>query len=264
MRRAWPASVRFIQGAVADLEGAPGRREAVLADGGRLAPRLMVLATGRMPALDARLGLRRETVSEGHSVCLGFSASPGRPTPARVIAGSPGSGLGYVSLFPMPGELRVNVFSYRDLRDPWTRRMSGDPLGALAELCPEAGAVLEGARVVRRCEARGTDLYLTRGHERLTDVVLIGDAFHAPCPASGTGLLRILNDVAVLRRRAPAWLADGGPVAGDLAAFYADREKRRVDAASLAKSRRGRAHAVDPGAYWTARRTAARLLKRAA
>ena len=263
VRRAWPASVRFLEGAVAGVDGPPGAREAVMADGTRLFSRLVVLATGRLPALNAQLGLSRTVVSEGHSVCLGFSVSPGRPTPARVFAAPEGSGLGYVSVFPMPGETRVNVFSYRDLRDPWTRRMSVDPLGALAERIPEAAATLEGARVRRRCEARGTDLYRTCGHERLADVVLIGDAFHAPCPASGTGMLRILNDLVVLGRLAPAWLAGGGPNARAVAGFYADPQKRRVDAASLARSLRGRANAVDAGAYWRARRAATRWIKRA-
>ena len=136
VRRAWPASVRFVEGAVNDLTDG----EAHLADGGRVPAALLVLASGRMPALPERLGLVREVVSANHSVCLGFSVAPARPTPACVIPGTHGSKLGYVSLFPMPGELRVNVFSYRDLRDPWTRRMSADPLRALAELAPEAAA----------------------------------------------------------------------------------------------------------------------------
>ena len=256
--------MRFVEGVVADVEGPAGARELVLSDGARLPARLLVLATGRLPALADKLRLGRTALSEGHSVCLGFSVAPDHAVPAQVIPARSGSGLGYVSLFPMPGELRINVFSYRDLRDPWTRRMSADPLAALAELSPEAAHALEGAQVLRRCEARGTDLYLTHGHERLEDVVLIGDAFHAPCPASGTGMLRILNDLVVLRRHAPAWLAQGGPEGLHVRAFYADPAKRRLDAASLAKSLRGRAHAVDTGPYWRARRAAARLLKRAA
>ncbi len=264
VRRAWPSSVRFVEGAVDDLVGPPGRREMVLADGRRLPARLAVLATGRLPTLADRLGLRREVVSAGHSVCLGFSVAPVPGLAAQVFPVRPGSGLGYVSVFPMPGELRVNVFSFRDLRDPWTRGMSVDPVAGLADVAPEAAAALAGARLVRRCEARGTDLYVTRGHERLSDTVVIGDAFHAPCPASGTGMLRILNDVAVLARLAPAWLAAGGPDAAQVAAFYADGAKRKVDAASLALSRRGRSRALDDGAYWRARRAASRWLKRAA
>ncbi len=118
--------------------------------------------------------------------------------------------------------------------------MAADPLAALAELVPEAAAALGGARVVRRCEARSTDLYDVSGHLR-AGVVLIGDAFHAPCPASGTGMLRILNDVDILaREHLPRWLATPGMGRDKIAGFYADAAKRRLDDASLRTSLRGR------------------------
>ena len=180
---------------------------------------------------------------------------------AQVFAAPFGSGLAYVSLFPMPGETRVNVFSYRDLRDDWTRRMSKDPIGAVAELVPAAGAALIGRDVVRRCEARATDLYDTQGHDRLPGVVLIGDAFHAPCPASGTGMLRILNDVDLLcETHVPRSLSTGDLSAACIAHFYRDGRKRRIDQLSLRKSRLGRAHALNTGPYWRVRRAAKRVL----
>lgn len=255
VRAAWPEAVRFVEGVV-ETAGLSDAGQAVrLADGATLEARLLVLATGRMPALRHALGLERRMLSPGHSVCLGFSVATPAPVPAQVTPVRFGTGLGYVSLFPMPGETRVNVFSYRALSDPWTRRMSADPLAGLAELAPGAARALEGARVVRRCEARGTDLYTLRGHERLPGLIAIGDAFHAPCPASGTGMLRILTDIEALAERCiPTWFATPGLGPEKVARFYADPVKRRTDAESLRRSRRGRAHAVDRGPYWTARR----------
>lgn len=260
VRAAWPDSVRFVEGVVERAELSADIQTVRLAGGAVLTGRLLVLATGRMPSLREALGLDQRMLSRGHSVCLGFSVATSEPLPAQVTPAPFGTGLGYVSLFPMPGETRVNVFSYRALSDPWTRRMRADPLAALAELAPAAARPLAGASVVRRCEARGTDLYALRGHERLPGLVAIGDAFHAPCPASGTGMLRILTDVEALSERCiPLWFATPGLGVDKVARFYADPAKRRTDAASLRRSRQGRAHALDRGPYWTARRLAGRL-----
>ena len=68
-------------------------------------------------------------------------------------------------------------------------------------------------------------------------------------------MLRILTDVEALAGRCvPAWFATPGMGADKTARFYADPVKRRTDAGSLRRSRRGRAHALDAGPYWTARR----------
>ena len=77
-------------------------------------------------------------------------------------------------------------------------------------------------------------------------------------------MLRILNDVTVLGRLAPAWLEAGPVGVREVAAFYNHQQKRRVDVDSLAASRRGRQRALDDGAYWTTRRAAGRWLRRAA
>lgn len=260
VRAAWPDTVRFVEASVVRADLSDMVQTVATLDGATTRGRLLVLATGRMPGLHAQLGVERRTLSREHSVCLGFSVAPGAaPAPARIFPARFGTGVGYVSLFPMPGETRVNVFSYRPLTDPWTRRMRADPVAAVAEISPEAGAALHGARVVRRCDARATDLYAVSGH-RLPGLVMIGDAYHAPCPASGTGMLRILNDIDALAERcAPRWFATPGMGAGKIDRFYADVAKRRVDAASLRRSRLGRAQALDAGVYWRARRAVGRV-----
>lgn len=259
VRAAWPDNVRFVEAHVETVTLSDDLQHVATAAGERFAGRLAVVATGRAPRLLESLGVRRRAVSSGHSVCLGFSVSGAKEPTAQVIQAPAGSGVGYVSIFPMPGETRVNVFSYRPLDDAWTRRMSRDPLAALAEISPEAAACLAGARVVRRCEARGTDLYRVEGHER-AGLVLIGDAFHAPCPASGTGMLRILNDIEVLAgSHAPRWLASPGMARDKIAGFYADPAKQKLDRRSLLSSKRGRGSTVGTGPYWTLHRLASGL-----
>ena len=119
---------------------------------------------------------------------------------------------------------------------------------------PQIGPVLRGLEVARPLEVRATDLYVTRGHVR-DGVVLLGDAYHAPCPASGTGMTRILNDVDRLANVfIPRWMATPGMEASKIAAFYADPVKRRLDRRSVRRSMSGRAMAVSSHPYWRARR----------
>jgi len=264
VRAAWPDSVTFVEGTVASVEADGSTPSVTLADGETLTGRLVVLASGHMHRLHESLGISVRMLSQAHSACLGFSVAGDRFVPSQVHQVPFGRGVGYVSIFPMPGETRVNLFSYRPLDDPWTRRMARDPLGALAEVSPEAARALEGTSVVRRCEVRGIDLYATEGHRR-AGVVLIGDSFHAPCPSSGTGMLRILNDIKVLAdTHLPQWLATPGMDAGKIAGFYDDPAKVKLDARSLGGSLRGREWAVNSGLKWRMLRAARKLKSRIA
>ncbi len=263
VRAAWPESVTFVEGTVASVDGDAAEPSVTLADGEVLRGRLVVLASGRMHQLHDQLGISLKMLKPAHSACLGFSVA-GDFVPSQVHHVSFGHGVGYVSIFPMPGETRVNLFSYRPMNDPWTRRMAQDPLGALAEVSGDAAQALNGTQVVRRCEIRGTDLYVTEGHKR-PGVVLIGDSFHAPCPASGTGMLRILHDVKVLADGyLPQWLSTPGMDADKIAAFYDDGAKRALDARSLRGSLRGREWAVNSSFKWRLMRAARKLKQKIA
>jgi 2-polyprenyl-6-methoxyphenol hydroxylase-like FAD-dependent oxidoreductase len=133
------------------------------------------------------------------------------------------------------------------------------PLDCLAQDFPEAAAALAGLALVRPPEVRSTDLYASEGHVQ-PGVVLLGDAFHAPCPASGTGMTRILNDVERLAvAHLPQWLETPGMGADKIAAFYADPLKQAVDKASLRASIMGRRSAIDQSLYWRVRRMAGKL-----
>ena len=65
-------------------------------------------------------------------------------------------------------------------------------------------------------------------------VVLIGDAFQTSCPAAGTGVTRLLTDVDRLcNTHIPNWFATPGLGSSKIVQFYADPEKRAVDADSM-------------------------------
>lgn len=264
VRAAWPDSVTFIEGTVARIDADGAEPSVTLADGEVLRGRLIVLASGHRHQLHEQLGIGVRMLKPAHSACLGFSVAGGRFVPSQVHHVRFGRGIGYVSIFPMPGETRVNLFSYLPINDPWTRHMARDPLGALGEVSREASRALDGLDVIRRCEIRGIDLYVTEGHKR-AGVVLIGDSFHAPCPSSGTGMLRILHDIKVLADGyLPQWLATPGMDAAKIARFYDDPAKRALDARSLGGSLRGREWAINSGLKWRILRAARRLKQKIA
>ncbi len=95
--------------------------------------------------------------------------------------------------------------------------------------------------------------------------MLIGDSFHAPCPASGTGMLRILHDIKVLTDGyLPHWLETPGMGVNKITAYYSDPAKLKLDARSLRSSLRGRQWAVNPGLTWRMMRAARKLKQKIA
>ena len=261
VRAALPETVTFVAGKVDHIETSASDQVVTLSNGETIRARLAALATGRGERLRSALGVTRNIVSDKHSICLGFSvakrAAPGPEMAAQICHGRYGDRIAYVTIFPMLDEVRVNIFSYRDADDPWIREMRADPIGALTRTLPETAPALIGREVVRKLEVRGTDLYAVGGHVQ-DGVVLLGDAFQASCPASGTGVTRILNDVERLAAtHVPAWFASPGMASEKIAAFYADPLKQTVDNDAMRRSIRGRKATIGAAPYWRARRTVA-------
>jgi 2-polyprenyl-6-methoxyphenol hydroxylase-like FAD-dependent oxidoreductase len=85
--------------------------------------------------------------------------------------------------------------------------------------------------------------------------VLIGDAFQSVCPATGTGLSKVLTDVQRLcRGHVPGWLETPGMGAEKIAAFYRDPEKTSSDRRSLQMAEHRRRAATDRSLKGWARR----------
>ncbi len=104
---------------------------------------------------------------------------------------------------------------------------------------------------------RPADLYVSTAC-RQPGVVLVGDAFAATCPVTGTGTDKVFTDVAQLCNvHIPAWLATEGMDADKIASFYDDPVKQACDAWSMAKAvqlpHRSRSR---HGLYWRAQRWA--------
>ena len=267
VRGLWPAEVRFAADRVVGLETVDGHQHLRLAAGGQVTARLAVLATGPTGKLRRDLGVERQVLRERHSICIGFTltAGDGSPLPAEgfVHHGErAGDRIAFASVFPWSGGLRVNLFTYHDPREPWVRALRADPLPTLFNLLPGLRRRLAGARVVEPAEIRATDLYGVTGHLR-DGLVLIGDAFASTCPATGTGVSRILTEVRQLAQvHLPAWLATPGMGVEKIAQFYEDPIKLGLDAAVRRRAENGRSAATRTSAPWRARRGLAALKRR--
>ncbi len=255
IRRQWPASVRFLRGKVQDIATSSDRQTLTLADGTRVNGRLVVLATGPGEKLRADLGLEKTMLSAGHSICLGFSLSGAFGFDGLVQRGEkPGDGVGYASLFRMGNQMRVNLFLYDDPKSERVRAFRLSPLAELFKVMPALRAKLLLAQVEGPVEMRVTDLYEVKaGH--VPGVVLIGDARRTSCPASGTGISRILSDVRALSETfAHQWLQGEGMAAAKIAAFYDAPQTVADDAERHRRSLGGRDLATNDGLKWRLRR----------
>lgn len=263
VRAAWPASVRPLAARVSGVE--VGNDGPVVLSKGRpvAAARLVVLASGTGHALPAQLGFRRRVVREAHSLCLGFTVTGAKIPPGGMVHRGERAGdrVGFASLFPVEGGLRVNLFTYHAPADPWVRRAKADPLGALLELAPGLKRPLMTATVAGAAELKFTDLYVTKTPAS-DGVVLIGDALQTCCPSTGLGVTRLMTDIERLLEHLPGWLAKARVTADDTAVFYADPVKRAVDSDALARAELVRRTATETSLPWRARRLAARAKAR--
>jgi 2-polyprenyl-6-methoxyphenol hydroxylase-like FAD-dependent oxidoreductase len=92
---------------------------------------------------------------------------------------------------------------------------------------------------------------------RRAGVVLVGDAFAATCPVTGTGTDKVFTDVAQLCNvHIPAWLATEGVGEDKIASFYDDPVKQACDAWSTGKAVSFRKVTIENGLYWRAQRWA--------
>ena len=97
----------------------------------------------------------------------------------------------------------------------------------------EDGSALESRlAATSRVEAQKIDLYQLSGPPR-AGLVAIGDAYQSVCPATGTGISKVLTDAVVLCDHLPGWIATPGRGSEKLVDYYGDPRKRAGDAQSL-------------------------------
>jgi 2-polyprenyl-6-methoxyphenol hydroxylase-like FAD-dependent oxidoreductase len=223
--------------------------------------RLVVLAVGLNNRLRQSLGISREELSKCHSISIGFDAAPGDHPyfqfPALTYFPEQSSSrVCYVTFFPIKSTMRVNLFVYREMRDPWLREFRNAPEATLLSSLPGLRKFVGPFQVVSEIHLRPVDLYITHSYQQ-AGVVLVGDAFSTSCPAAGTGTGKVFTDVERLCNvHIPRWLASEGMDASKIGSFYEDPEKIASDAGSASRAFYVRSLALDERLPWRARRVA--------
>jgi 2-polyprenyl-6-methoxyphenol hydroxylase-like FAD-dependent oxidoreductase len=261
LRRQIPSNVDFRIGRVARIVTSADRQSVTLDTGLTLHARLVVMAAGTGPQVEALLGAHRRRIRSRHSVCIGFDIAPpsGGRFPFDAVTywtNSMNNGIDFVSLFVVPGCMRVNIFGYLEPRDPWLRSVVTDPRHAVEHMVPRMTRVVGEWRAISRVDIRAIDLFVADSPPA-DGIVLIGDACQSACPATGTGLGKVMTDVEVLcRTHVRAWLDTPGMTADKIAAYYRDARKTASDGSSLYDAEYRRQLTTDRSFRWRVHRTA--------
>lgn len=254
--RSLATGARFVTGRVAQVVTGPDTQRVVLADGTTLETRLVVLATGPNGAeLFPPLGIERTMLSENHSLTLGFDVQTASRRILVYYGERAGDRMDYLTVFPIGGTMRANLFCYADPSDPWARSFKLNPKQALLDVMPSLERTIGPFEVIGKVQVRPNSIQRAENVRQQAGVVLIGDAYQSSCPAVGTGIGRILADVEVLSRLVPLWLATPGMGADKVEQFYNDGAKCRFDAQALRDARHRRALCTQTGWRWKAYRT---------
>jgi 2-polyprenyl-6-methoxyphenol hydroxylase-like FAD-dependent oxidoreductase len=255
------APAELIYAKVTDVSTSAERQKLTLSNGETISARLVVLANGLSIGLRHKLGVERQVLTANHSISIGFDMAPlGRPAfefPALTYFSEwTKERVAYVTLFPIENRMRANLFVYREVDDPWLREMRKNPVETMNAALPNLRRITGDYAVTGDVKIRPADIYVSTGY-RQAGVVLVGDAFAATCPVTGTGTDKVFTDVAQLCNvHIPAWLATEGMGAEKIASFYDDPVKQACDAWSIAKGISFRKVSIENGLYWRAQRWA--------
>jgi 2-polyprenyl-6-methoxyphenol hydroxylase-like FAD-dependent oxidoreductase len=256
-----PPATETIHAKATAIKTSPERQKLTLSNGEEVSARLIVLANGLNVGLRHTLGIKRQIVSPCHSISLGFDMVPvGRAAfdfPALTYFSERSRDrIAYLTLFPVGTTMRANLFTYREMDDPWLRQMRRMPEETLNASLPRLRKLTGSFKIAGEIRIRPTDLSVSTGY-RQAGVVLVGDAFATSCPATGTGTDKVFTDVAQLCNvHIPDWLSNEGMGEDKIAAFYDDPVKTECDAWSSAKGYSFRSVTIDNGLAWQAQRWA--------
>ena len=244
---------------VLSISASDGLQRVTLASGNQVVARLAILATGMAGAIPHSLGIKRRVLIERHTLAFGFSIAPaeGSTFNFRALTSygeSTADGIDYLSIFPVPGGMRANLFMFRDPNDPIMREIRREPKTTLLRLMPGLRRHLGDFKVIDRVQNWVMDLADVEGHLQ-PGLVLIGDAFQMSCPAAGTGVSRLLVDVERLCTvHLPEWLKTDGMGVEKIATFYSDRVKIASDQRAFQLAHFRQALTSGTGIRWNFRR----------
>ena len=241
VRRQIPAGVSHVATKVTAIGGDAARQRITLATGDEVEARLVILANGLNPGLRETLEIKRDTLSPCHSISIGFDMTPaeGQPFPfpaLTVFPERPDQAMAYLSIFPVRGGMRANLFVYWNMEDPRLRTFRHQPREALLDLIPGLTQFTGPFIIDGQVSIRPVDLVRVNAPER-PGIVLVGDAYSTSCPAAGTGVNKVLTDVQRLcSAYVPAWLGKETIEAADVADFYTDAVKLQCESECLQKA----------------------------
>ncbi len=241
VRKQIPVGVQHLATKVTAIAGDGGRQRLTLATGDEIDAKLVIMATGVNPGLRDMLEIKREVLSPCHSISIGFDMKPDGDTPLpfpalTVFPERPDQAMAYLTLFPVPGAMRANLFVYWGMEDARLRKFRHQPVEALLDLIPTLARFTGAFTIDGQVSIRPVDLFRVNQPER-PGIVLVGDAYSTSCPAAGTGVNKVLTDVQRLcSTYVPAWLGKETIAAADVADFYADPVKVQCEAFSLQKA----------------------------
>ena len=148
--------------------------------------------------------------------------------------------------------MRANLFTYWKPDDDRIRELSKSPKATLLELMPGLRKVIGDFDVPGKVERACIDLYVVEP-PKVPGALFVADACQSVCPATGTGLSKLLTDVDILLDdRISEWLSSPGMSADKLAGFYSESRKIATDHHSLSAAMRRRSATVEPSAirWW--------------
>jgi 2-polyprenyl-6-methoxyphenol hydroxylase-like FAD-dependent oxidoreductase len=196
--------------------------------------RLVILASGGNEKLLAASGLHRQIDTSLRSLTFGFDVVA-RDGGAPRVAGfnyfpdATHDRVDYLTLFPVGSRVRANLFTQWKPRSPEFKRMSASPEAVLTRNFPRLEENIGPFRIGGKLQFFSTQFYRLASPQ-VAGVVVVGDEYQSVCPATGTGLSKVLNDSALLVEHwVPAWLSTPGMGASKIRQFYADPAKRAVD-----------------------------------
>lgn len=240
VRKQIPASVRHVATKVTTIAG-EARPRLTLATGDEVEARLVILANGLNPGLRETLEIKREVLSPCHSISIGFDMKPDGdqpfPFPAlTVFPERPDQSMAYLTVFPVQGGMRANLFVYWGMEDTRLRKFRYQAKEALLELIPTLAQFTGPFTIDGQVSIRPIDLVRVNAPER-PGIVLVGDAYSTSCPAAGTGANKVLTDVQRLcSTYVSEWLRKEVIEVADVADFYADPVKLQCESDSLQKA----------------------------
>ena len=214
IRREIPDNVEKIFTKVTSVSASAERQRLVLASDEEISARLVVFANGLNIGLRHTLGIERKTLNRCHSISFGFDLIPvGRKSfdfPAMTYFSERTSDrIPYITLFPVGEAMRANLFSYRQMDDPWLTQMRRAPKATLNASLPGLRKIVGDFEISEDMKIRPADICVSSGH-RQAGVVLVGDAFETSCPVTGTGTDKVFTDVERLLQRPYSGMARHG------------------------------------------------------